>query len=131
MRLSCLGVGNTPKSPPLHGQSSAWLPTYMPWNAVEAATSPSRPGPPPAKVRRQLDFGSDQQPTDCLCMPLNYSPPPPSPPTNQQEEEEEEDDDVFLPNGSEDVSMPLDKALDVIIKATKIIRRTVMVLRHT
>ena len=54
-------------------------------------------------------------------MPLNYSPPPP---TNQQEEEEEEDDDVFLPNGSEDVSMPLDKA-------TEIIRRTVMVLRHT
>ena len=127
MRLSCLGVGNTPKSPPLHGQSSAWLPTYMPLNAAEAATSPSRPGPPPAKVRRQLDFGSDQQTTDCLCMPLNYSPP-----TNQQEEEEEEeDDDVFLSNGSEDVSMPLDKALDVIIKATEIIRRTVMVLRHT
>ena len=65
-------------------------------------------------------------------MPLNYSPPPPSPPTNQQEEEEEEeDDDVFLPNGSEDVSMPLDKTLDVIIKATEIIRRTVMVLRYT
>ena len=125
MRLSCSGVGNTPKSPLLHEQSPAWLPTYMPWNAVEAATSPSRPGPPPAKVRRQLDFGSNQQPTDCLCMPLNYSPP-----TNQQEEEEEEDDDVFLPNGSEDVSMPFDKALDVIIKATEIIRRTVMVFRH-
>ena len=62
-------------------------------------------------------------------MPLNYSDKQP-PPTNQ-DEEEEEDDDVFLPNGSEDVSMPLDKALDVIIKATEIIRRTVMALRHT
>jgi len=36
-------------------------------------------------------------------MPLNYSDKQP-PPTNQ-DEEEEEDDDVFLPNGSENVSI--------------------------
>jgi len=56
-------------------------------------------------------------------MPLNYSdkqqPPPPP-----HQDEEEEDDDVFLPNRSEDVSMQLSKALDVIFKATEIIRRT-------
>ena len=92
-----------------------------------------RPGPPPAKVRRQLDFGSDdlrQQPTHCLCMPLNYSDKQP-PPTTHQDEEEEEDEDVFLPNRSEDVPMQLSKALDVIFKATEIIWRTVMVLGHT
>ena len=62
-------------------------------------------------------------------MPLNYSDKQQPPPTHQ--DEEEEDDDVFLPNRSEDVSMQLSKALDVIFKATEIICRTVMVLRHT
>jgi len=63
-------------------------------------------------------------------MPLNYSDKQP-PPTTHQDEEEEEDEDVFLPNRSEDVPMQLSKALDVIFKATEIIRRTVMVLRYT
>jgi len=62
-------------------------------------------------------------------MPLNYSDKQPPPTTHQ--DEEEEDDDVFLLNRSEDVSMQLSKALDVIFKATEIIRRTVMVLRYT